>query len=135
LQSATLDYRERQGDPAKLAAWVAPRLQSFLSQLHGHHQIEDFHYFPAFRAADRRLAPGFDVLARDHELLHEDIVNIVDATNAFMRTLRTSGEVTRDNEREAADIFVDAIDPLYRRLERHLYDEEDLIIPLMLAKE
>jgi len=129
IQSATDEYREQQRAPAEFARWVAPRLQSFLSQLNGHHQIEDFHYFPAFRAADRRLNSGFDVLAKDHELLHEDIVNIVEAMNAFMGTLR------ENDQRQAADKFVDAIDPLYRRLDRHLDDEEDLIIPLMLAQK
>jgi hemerythrin-like domain-containing protein len=135
LQSATVDYRERRREPAKLAGWVTPRLQSFLSQLNGHHQIEDFHYFPAFRAADRRLNAGFDVLARDHELLHDGIVNIVEAMNAFMGTLRESGQSEENKQRQAADRFVDAIDPLYRRLDRHLDDEEDLIIPLMLAQK
>jgi hemerythrin-like domain-containing protein len=133
LRSATDDYRERRSAPKEFADRVAPRLQNFLSQLQGHHQIEDLHYFPAFRAADRRLNAGFDVLADDHKLLHEDIVTIVQAMTAFIGTLRESGRSMENDRRQAADSFVDAFDPLYRRLDRHLDDEEDLIIPLMLA--
>ncbi len=41
---------------ADLPRQLVPRLQFLLSQLAVHHQIEDRHYFPIFRAADTRLA-------------------------------------------------------------------------------
>lgn len=54
----------------RFQAWFVPRLQFFLSQLHEHHTIEDQHYFPVFQVADQRLARGFDVLERGHEIIH-----------------------------------------------------------------
>ena len=45
---------------------AGPRLQTLLGNLHGHHQIEDHHYFPVFRQAEPRLAAGFGLLANDH---------------------------------------------------------------------
>lgn len=132
LIAASDEYRESDASPTQFGAWVAPRLQGFLAELHGHHSIEDFHYFPAWRAADPRLGAGFDVLARDHELLHEGIMQIVEKVNAFITTLQNASTV--DAQRLAADRYIAAASDMHRRLGRHLEDEEDLIIPLMLAR-
>lgn len=134
LVSACDDYRESRSSPMEFGAWVAPRLQGFLAELHGHHQIEDYHYFPSFRTAEPRLAAGFDVLARDHEMLHEGIVNIVEKINAFIMTLQDDAQSGLDSQRIAADQYIDAAVLMHGRLSRHLHDEEDLIIPLMVAR-
>jgi hemerythrin-like domain-containing protein len=134
LRGAADDYREQRRTPPEFGAWVAPRLQSYISHLHGHHQIEDFHYFPAFRAAEARLASGFDVLASDHDLLHQGIVELVEAINAFIATFGQADVPDADAQRYAGDRFVDAGELLYKRLLRHLDDEEDLIIPVMLKQ-
>lgn len=136
LQSANDQYRGgQQPDAGQFGGWIAPRLQGFLAELHGHHQIEDFHYFPAFRSAEPRLAPGFDVLNRDHELIHAGIMQIVEAINAFIKTIQSDSAGDRDAQRRAADRYIDASGVLHRRLERHLADEEDLIIPLMIRQD
>jgi hypothetical protein len=134
LVAAADDYREGRTAPAELAAWSVPRLQGFLGGLHGHHQIEDFHYFPAFRAAESRLAAGFDVLANDHELLHRGIVDVVETVNAFVAAIREGPSEHADAQRETADRYARSCELLYRRLCRHLDDEEDLIIPVMLDR-
>jgi hypothetical protein len=135
LQSASDDYRNGKATAAHFGAWIAPRLQGFLSELHGHHQIEDFHYFPAFRSAEPRLVPGFDVLNQDHELIHGGIVAIVEAINGFIESLHAEAPGKDDVQRRAADRYIEAGRQLHRRLERHLADEEDLIIPLMIRQE
>lgn len=134
LAAAANDYRAGRSSAAQLAAWSAPRLQAFLGSLYGHHQVEDFHYFPAFRAAENRLAAGFDILARDHELLHAGIIDIVERINTLITTIRGDGTQNTDAQRHAADRYVQALDLMYRRLDRHLDDEEDLIIPLMMDR-
>lgn len=133
LQSATGEYREQRIQPVELAARLEQRLPVFMLHLHGHHQLEDLHYFPAFRAADERLASGFDVLAADHELLHEDIAIMTETMNAFVNTIRESGGRGLDQQRRAGDRFVTASERFCRRIDRHLEDEEDLIIPILLA--
>lgn len=130
LKSAGDDYREGRSEAMVFASWLAPRLQNFFAHLHGHHQIEDYHYFPAFRAAEERLAPGFDALAADHELLHEGISDVIASVNAFFEALR--GENPSDATRHAADRYIACSEITFRRLLRHLSDEEDLIIPVML---
>jgi len=136
LQSANDDYRNASdASAAQFGSWIVPRLQGFLGELHGHHQIEDYHYFPAFRSSEPRLGPGFDVLNQDHELIHGGIVGIVEAVNEFIRTLQPELAGNVDAQRQAADRYIEASCELHRRLERHLSDEEDLIIPLMIRQE
>jgi hemerythrin-like domain-containing protein len=135
LQDAADDYRADRKAPEEFGGWIAPRLQGFLGALHGHHQIEDFHYFPAFREAEQGLAAGFDVLARDHELVHQGIVEIVETVNAFLSALREDTTRSRDALRHAGDRYIETSEVLFRRLCRHLDDEEDLIIPIMLDRQ
>lgn len=134
LQSASDDYREQRSTPKEFGLRVTARLQTFISHLHGHHQIEDMHYFPSFRAADKRLSKGFDVLAADHELLHQGIVTSIENVNAFVELFRSPQEHSLDEQRRLGDRFVESSELLYRRLARHLEDEEDLIIPLMIMQ-
>ena len=72
---------------------LVPRLQFLLSQLDVHHQIEDLHYFPIFRAAEARLARGFDVLEGDHHAIHADMAATAETANALLRAL--AGRPTR----------------------------------------
>ncbi len=134
LQGANEEYQAGRAEAAHFGGWIAPRLQGFLGELHGHHQIEDFHYFPAFRSAEPRLAAGFDVLNKDHELIHQGIMNIVEAVNAFIQSIQAEGDANDDARRRAADRYIEASRLLHERLERHLADEEDLIIPLMIRQ-
>jgi len=136
LQSANQKYRaEQHAGALEFVNWITPRLQSFLSELHGHHQIEDFHYFPAFRSAEPRLTTGFDVLASDHELVHQGIASVVESVNTFIAALDTENSGNQDAQRHAADRYIEASQLLHKRLERHLVDEEDLIIPLMIRQD
>jgi hemerythrin-like domain-containing protein len=135
LQSANDDYLDKRTAAGQFAGWIAPRLQGFLSELHGHHQIEDFHYFPAFRTAEPRLTTGFDVLAADHELIHQGIAAIVESINAFLTAVQAQAPDDQDAHRRAADRYIEASRILHRRLRRHLADEEDLIIPLMIRQD
>ncbi len=135
LQSVADEFRAGKRSAVEFGTWTAPRLQGYLSALHGHHQIEDFHYFPAFRAAEQRLAAGFDALARDHEQLHADIVRSVETINEFLNTLREGDPgADVDAQRRAGERYADACDALVKHLLRHLDDEEDLIVPVMIDR-
>lgn len=135
LQDANDDYRKDPSKAAHFGSWVAPRLQGFLGELHGHHQIEDFHYFPSFKQAEPRLCAGFDVLNSDHQLIHTGIMGIVESINEFIKTIQTDSANNLDAQKRAADSYVEASAQLHARLLRHLEDEEDLIIPLMIRQD
>jgi hypothetical protein len=53
-----------------------------------------------------------------------------EAANAFLR----AGETDRDAMLRAGDAYADAGQKLLRKLGRHLEDEEDLIVPLILDR-
>ena len=77
-------FRAGKLPPEEFARQFVPRLQFMLDQLNVHHQIEDLHYFPIFRAADERLARGFDVLEGDHHHIHADMARTAETANALL---------------------------------------------------
>ena len=109
---------------------LVPRLQFLLSQLNVHHQIEDLHYFPIFRAADARLKRGFDVLEGDHHHIHADMGRTAETANALLRALAGNTDLLA----RCGDDYAQASGTLIKGLVRHLDDEEDLIVPLILDR-
>jgi iron-sulfur cluster repair protein YtfE (RIC family) len=131
LRSATHGYREGTSGASAYWRWFAPRLQFFLSELNAHHHVEDVHYFPKFQAAERRLAHGFELLEGDHETIHRRIERTVETANTLAPVLAGEDD---DARRRALDAFTSASDHLLDGLLRHLHDEEDLIVPLILER-
>ena len=130
LRDATEKFRQGALAPAEFQGWFAPRLQFFLQQLNEHHHVEDFHYFPVFHAAEARLGRGFELLEKDHEILHAGIQQSADAANEFLRNLHAD----KDRQQRAAGGYADVNERLLKHMLRHLDDEEDLIIPLILDR-
>ena len=130
LTGAIGDYREGRSDAKAFAGFFAPRLQFFLGQLDGHHNVEDHHYFPVFARAEARLKRGFDILDGDHHMIHEALERNAESANGFLRALQEDA----DRQRYAADAYAGENERLVAMLARHLEDEEDLIIPLILDR-
>jgi iron-sulfur cluster repair protein YtfE (RIC family) len=130
LKAKTTDFREGRVAAEEYRRWLGPQLQTLLSHLHGHHQIEDYQFFPLFSAAEPRLVQGFEVLERDHEHIHATIERIVETANTLLRAPASDLDLIR----RSADAYADNGDALLRQLDRHLADEEDLIIPLILDR-
>jgi hemerythrin-like domain-containing protein len=130
LEQANTAFKEGTATAHDFRAFFPPRLQFFLQQLNAHHQIEDLHYFPVFAAAEARLARGFDVLETDHKVIHGSIDATVEAANGFLRMATNDAGA----HRVAGERYGTASDALLRLLRRHLADEEDLIVPLILDR-
>lgn len=130
LDEAAGRFRTGTIDARQFAGFFAPRLQFFLQQLHAHHHIEDDHYFPIFRKADVRLVRGFEMLEGDHGTLAECIEGSIAAANDFLRALNGAPSGIQP----AADAYMQRGAVLLRGLIRHLDDEEDLIVPLILDR-
>jgi hemerythrin-like domain-containing protein len=130
LTGGISDYREGRKDAQAFARFFAPRLNNLLGHLDGHHNVEDQHYFPVFAAAESRLKRGFDILDADHHTIHAALERNAEAGNAFLRALQED----KDRQRFAADAYADENARLVAMLTRHLGDEEDLIIPLILDR-
>ncbi|RVV99988.1 hemerythrin domain-containing protein [Mesobaculum littorinae] len=123
------------GQRALLAGEVEGRAQAretqryagfLLNQLHGHHQIEDMHYFPALTGLDPRLEEGFALLDADHHALDGHIHDMAETTNRFLQSVGGA------DERETAGRLETALDGFNGFLTRHLDDEEDLVVPVIL---
>ena len=130
LQSATADFREGLVTPERFQHWFVPRLRHLLSHLHTHHQVEDFEYFPILTAAEPRLVKGFETLESDHHVIHQTIAQLTQAATDFLNV----EPVNRDRRLSTGDRYADASDKLIKQLVRHLDDEEDLIVPLVLDR-
>jgi iron-sulfur cluster repair protein YtfE (RIC family) len=98
----------------------------FVNQLHGHHQIEDHHYFPLLRGKDPRIEAGFDLLDEDHHALDGLLGSFVQQANEAIQSENASVARTR------AGLLRDGLADLELRITRHLEDEEDLIVPVIL---
>ena len=129
IRAIETQFRDGTLAPAEFPRQFVPRLQFLLQQLGVHHQIEDLYYFPIFRAADERLARGFDVLEGDHHAIHADMAATADTANALLRALADKSDALKQSEDYAA-----ASGALLKGLIRHLDDEEDLIVPLILDR-
>lgn len=99
----------------------------FVGDLHGHHHIEDDHYFPMLAQIEPRLARGFDLLDSDHHALAAHLDRFVAAANGVL----TDWQGTKLKDATAA--FRATLVDSTRLLDRHLTDEEDLIVPVILA--
>ena len=130
LREIETEFREGRLPAVEFPRQFVPRLQFMLSQLNAHHQIEDHHFFPIFRAADERLARGFDVLEGDHHAIHADMARVAETANALLRALQGHA----DAQRRCGDDYAAASGALLKGLICHLDDEEDLIVPLILDR-
>lgn len=128
------DYRAARKGARELGLTGTPRIRMLVAHLHGHHGIEDIHYFPAFRAIDARLAPGIDALAGDHRLLVGRIETLAGAGEALLAALARDAAGTGSAARHAADALAAAADAFTALLLKHFDDEEDLVIPLMIGR-
>lgn len=98
-----------------------------LNHLHSHHQVEDGHYFPLLIRREPALARGFEILDRDHHLIADWLAEFADRSNALLGAAAEPGFEPRD-----AGAYRDWFTSFTPLLERHLLDEEDLVIPLLL---
>lgn len=107
----------------------APRLSRFggmmLNELHTHHHVEDSHYFPTLSAMDKRLAQGFEILDKDHHALDGILHRFADGANDVLRHAEGGAhdEIGR---------FRDGLTEFGRFLGRHLEDEEEIVVPIIL---
>ena len=112
-------------DSRAYAAGLSRLGSAFVGELHGHHHVEDAHYFPVLSRHDARLAAGFTLLDADHHALDGHLQAFVTAANAVLQ----APDHARHDATGAFHAQLSAFAPL---LERHLTDEEDLVVPVLL---
>lgn len=101
---------------AKLSRYGSMLLQN----LHGHHQIEDHHYFPILATREPVLNKGFELLDSDHHAMDGLLNRFADGANAVIQGNSEPGEFRKE------------LLSFQSMLNRHLIDEEELVVPVIL---
>lgn len=117
---------ERAGDD--FAARLSYRGGALVSNLHGHHGWEDHSYFPELSAADPRFDAGLEILEKDHADLDMVLENFTRTANRAIQLVQLDEKAARD---EAGHLHSMA-ESIEAFLKRHLSDEEELAVPIIL---
>ena len=114
-------------DTQRYAAHLARYGGMFVEQLHGHHTIEDTHYFPKLIDLDSRISGGFTILDKDHHAIDAYLNTFVETANDVLENRDKVMKMTT-----ATEIFRKHLTTLHHVLNRHLIDEEELVVPVVL---
>lgn len=118
---------DRAMEPRVYAGRMAKLAGILVEQLHMHHQVEDVHYFPVLQSQEPGIARGFDILDRDHGDLGGLLDRLVGTANGTLRTLEDPVGF-----RDKVGGFHQSISDFGGFLRRHLTDEEELVVPVIL---
>lgn len=133
--AAVIDQvRDGGSDPGAFQARYRRLAGSLVAGLEGHHGIEDDYYFPMFRAAEPKLQAGFDILDGDHHRIHEACSDLTVASLDLIKSIAARDEAFSDDAKSRLDAAAAAARAFQKDLTRHLDDEEDLVIPLIIAR-
>lgn len=124
------EWREGEGEPRDYGRLVIPMLRLFLPSLDYHHRIEDEHYFPTMSLTQPGMRHGFELLERDHAEIRVLLVDVGDAAGALNDKIAAG----RPGRAEAARLTI-AIENAAMPIVRHLWDEEEIVIPLLTLRD
>ncbi|WP_425045828.1 hemerythrin domain-containing protein [Primorskyibacter sp. S87] len=114
------------------ASGYARRLSYFggllVGNLHGHHGWEDHNFFPELSAADPRFDAGLEILEKDHADLDLILEGFTRKANRAIKLVQLDEAQARD---EAGQLH-GAAQAIEAFLQRHLTDEEELAVPIIL---
>lgn len=128
IRKDTESFLNRDQEASDFADRLTYRGGTLIQNLHGHHGWEDHSYFPELSAADPRFDAGLHVLEKDH-------ANLDSVLDSFTRTANRTLKLIQINEKAAhaeAGILLRGARMIEAFLQRHLVDEEDLAVPIIL---
>ena len=127
MRADTEALLDRSLDPAQYSSKISRLGGMFVNDLHGHHQIEDQHYFPVLATKERSIARGFEILDLDHHAIDGHLDGFIKGANAVLQRRDDRAAMQTAAGRFRKDLI--RLDGL---LNRHLIDEEELIVPIIL---
>ena len=98
---------------------------TFVGELHMHHNIEDQYYFPRLQALESTLGRGFQLLDADHHAIDGHL-------EMFSKNANAALSAPDDQLKEEVLRLHDNVENLEKFLNRHLTDEEELVVPIVL---
>ena len=127
MRAGTEDLLDRNKSKESYVAMVSRYGGLFVTGLHEHHTIEDTVYFPKLATKDGRITRGFEILDKDHHDIDGILAGFVDSGNAVIHS-----SDDRDALQSMAGRFQAELLKMETLLDRHLTDEEELIVPVIL---
>ena len=127
-QKETELYLNNGRDPQDYADRLSFYGDLLVRNLHGHHMWEDRDYFPELLAADDRFARGLEMLEGDHLQMDEILGRFTDQANRVVQLIQLDETQAKGEAGNLQTLCTD----ITSFLNRHLADEEDLIVPILL---
>ena len=127
LMKASEDALKGKESPPDFTYLLARELHYFVPLLEGHHQAETARLYPRLIEQYPPLRDKFGILEQDHTQLDSALNALSQVPQYLMGQASTLARFNQEVER--------LCERLYRfqgLLERHLEDEEDLVIPILL---
>jgi len=128
LRKDTELFLDGSRDARDFGSRLAYRGSILVGNLHGHHSWEDHSYFPELSAADSRFDAGLAILEKDHAVLHQVLDRFTEHANHVLRLTQLDKAKARDDAGKLHSVS-ETIESL---LHRHLGDEEELAVPIIL---
>lgn len=128
IRESSEDLLDQDLDEQTYFSRLARYGNALIGNLHGHHTWEDRSFFPELRAADPRFDQGLDLLEADHAALDTRLDAFRGASNRAIQLATLDPSQVQD----AAGVVLDEVTKIGQFLTRHLSDEEDLAVPIIL---
>lgn len=128
VRQDTETFLDGEKDAEDYAGRLAYRGNALVGNLHGHHGWEDYSYFPELAAADPRFDAGIEILEHDHEVLDTVLDSFTHLANRTIKLVQLDQAAAHD---EAGKLHTVA-QTIEALLQRHLSDEEELAVPIIL---
>ncbi|WP_421981124.1 hemerythrin domain-containing protein [Roseibium sp.] len=128
VRSETELYLDRSREPDDFAGRLSYYGNALVANLHGHHNWEDKSYFPELSAADPRFDRGLEILEKDHQELDRVLDQFTETANRSIKLIH----LDEPQVREEAGRLHGLAGTIEAFLDRHLADEEELAVPIIL---
>ena len=128
VQCEAETYLDKGRSDDAFAARLSYYGDALVRNLHGHHGWEDHSYFPELSAADPRFEAGLETLEQDHAELDIVLDRFTRAANRTIQLIQLEPAAVPD---EVGGLHTEA-KAINAFLTRHLGDEEDLAVPIIL---
>ena len=120
------------GHRQELARQLSSLGRQLVHHAHGHHHIEDHHFFPAFLKLFPQLEQPLELLDGDHKVLADVLHDLEDALAGFPLRPEGTDKSMRDRWLAGGENLHRAAKRLDDLFIRHIGDEEEICIPAML---
>lgn len=128
LHAQTAGFLDHSVDPDDFADHLGRYGTALVQNLHGHHHFEDRTFFPELSAADPRFDAGLEILEKDHEALDQVLENFSRTGSRVIKLVQLDVRAAH----EEAGVLETQTSAIRAFLQRHLGDEEDLAVPVIL---